>query len=83
MNSYNSFLKRHINLEINEIKRSYSKITIVPAKEKIEIVNNIAQSFDSGDALEPVRYISSLNDSRTESLLVEEAIEQKKKLQVT
>jgi len=56
---------------------------IVPAKEKIEIVNNIAQSFDSGDALEPVRYISSLNDSRTESLLVEEAIEQKKKLQVT
>ena len=56
---------------------------IVPAKEKIEIVNNIAQSFDSGDALEPVRYLSSLNDSRTESLLVEEAIEQKKKLQVT
>jgi hypothetical protein len=37
LNSYNSFLKRHINLEINEIKKIYSKITILPAKEKIEL----------------------------------------------
>jgi len=83
LNSYNSFLKRHINLEINEIKKIYSKITILPAKEKIETVNKIIQSFESGDTLEPVRYLSSLKDVKTELFLTEEPLEQKIKLQIT
>lgn len=83
LNSYNSFLKRHIKLEINEIKKIYSKITTLPTKEKIETVNKIIQSFESGDTLEPVRYLSSLKDSTTELFLVEEPLEQKIKLQVT
>jgi len=32
LNSYNSFLKRDIKLEINEIKKIYSKITTLPAE---------------------------------------------------
>ena len=83
LNSYNSFLKRHIKLEINEIKKIYSKITTLPTNEKIETVNKIIQSFESGDTLEPVRYLSSLKDSTTELFLVEEPLEQKIKLQVT
>jgi hypothetical protein len=47
LNSYNSFLKRHVKLEINEIKKIYSKITTLPTKEKIETVNKIIQSFES------------------------------------
>jgi hypothetical protein len=83
LNSYNSFLKRHIKLEINEIKKIYSKIITLPTNEKIKTVNKIIQSFESGDTLEPVRYLSSLKDSTTELFIVEEPLEQKIKLQVT
>ena len=83
LNSYNSFLKRHIKLEINEIKKIYSKITTLPSKEKSDTVNRIIKSFESGDTLEPVRYLSSLHDNKTESFLTEEPLEQKIKLQVT
>jgi hypothetical protein len=82
LNSYNSFLKRHIKLGINEIKKIYSRIAILPAKEKSDTVNKIINSFESGDTLEPVRYLSSLYESK-ELFLAEESFEQKIKLQVT
>ena len=82
LNSYNSFLKRHIKLGINEIKKIYSRITILPAKEKSDTVNRIITSFESGDTLEPVRYLSSLHEGK-ELFLGEESFEQKIKLQVT
>jgi len=83
LDSYNSFLKRHIKLEINEIKKIYSKITTLPAKEKMDTVSRIIQSFESGDTLEPVRYLSTLHDNKTELFLAEEPLEKKIKLQVT
>jgi hypothetical protein len=83
LDSYNSFLKRHIKLEINEIKKIYSKITTLPAKEKMETVSRIIQSFESGDTLEPVRYLSTLHDDKTELFLAEEPLEKRIKLQVT
>jgi hypothetical protein len=46
LNSHNSFLKRHIKLGVNEIKKIYSKITTLPAKEKIETINKIIQSLN-------------------------------------
>lgn len=83
LDSYNSYLKRHIKLEINEIKKIYSKITTLPSKEKSDTVNRIIKSFESGDTLEPVRYLSSLHDNKIELFLTEEPLEQKIKLQVT
>jgi hypothetical protein len=83
LESYNSYLKRHIKLEVNEIKKIYSKITTLPAKEKIDTVNRIIQSFESGDTLEPVRYLSTLHDNKSELFLAEEPLEKKIKLQVT
>jgi len=83
LDSYNSFLKRHIKLEINEIKKIYSKITTLPAKEKMDTVDRIIQSFESGDTLEPVRYLSTLHDDKTELFLAEEPLEKRIKLQVT
>jgi hypothetical protein len=80
LNSYNSFLKRHIKLEINEINEIneiYSKITTLPTIEKIETVNKIIQSFESGGTLEPVRYLSSLKNSTTELFLVEEPLDKR------
>ncbi len=49
----------------------------------MDTVNRIIQSFESGDTLEPVRYLSSLKDNKTELFLTEEPLEQKVKLQVT
>jgi hypothetical protein len=82
LDSYNSFLKRHIKLGINEIKKIYSRIATSPAKEKMETVNRIIDSFESGDTLEPVRCLSSLHESE-DVFLAEESFEQKIKLQVT
>jgi fluoride ion exporter CrcB/FEX len=83
LDSYNSYLKRHIKLEINEIKKIYSKITTLPSKEKSDTMNRIIKTFESGDTLEPVRYLSSLHENKTELFLTEEPLEQKIKLQVT
>jgi hypothetical protein len=83
LNSYNSFLKRHIKLEINEIKKIYSKITTLPIEAKMDTVNKIIQSFESADTLEPVRCLSSLQENKKELFLTEEPLEQKIKLQVT
>ena len=82
LDSYNSFLKRHIKLGINEIKKIYSRIATLPAEEKSDTVNRIITSFESGDTLEPVRYLSSLHEGK-ELFLAEESFEQKIKLQVT
>ena len=78
LDSYNSYLKRHIKLEVNEIKKIYSKITTLPAKEKMDTVSRIIQSFESGDTLEPVRYLSTLHDNKTELFLAEEPLEKNK-----
>lgn len=75
--------QKNIKLEINEIKKIYSKIITLPAKEKIDTVNRIIQSFESGDTLEPVSYLSSHKDTKTELFLTEEPLEQKMKSQVT
>ena len=82
LDSYNSHLKRHIKLGINEIKKIYSKIATSPEKEKTDTVNRIIGAFESGDTLEPVRYLSSIHETK-ESFLAEESFEQKIKLQVT
>jgi hypothetical protein len=74
---------KNIKLEINEIKKIYSKIITLPAKEKIDTVNRIIQSFESGDTLEPVSYLSSHKDTKRELFLTEEPLEQKIKLQIT
>ena len=83
LESCNSFLTRHIKLEVNEIKKIYSKFTTLPAKEKMDTVSRIIRSFESGDTLEPVRYLSTLHDNKRELFLAEEPLEKKIKLQVT
>jgi hypothetical protein len=52
-------------------------------EEKSDTVNRIIKSLVSGDALEPVRYLSSLHDNKTELFLTDEPFEQKIKVQVT
>jgi hypothetical protein len=51
-------------------------------EEKSDTVNRIIKSLVSGDALEPVLYLSSLHDNKTELFLAEEPLK-KIKVQVT
>ena len=66
-----------------KLKRSIQELPPFQQKKKMDTVNRIIQSFESGDTLEPVRYLSSLHESKTELFLAEEALQQKIKLQVT
>jgi hypothetical protein len=54
-------------------------------KKKIDTVNRIIQSFESGDTLEPepVSYLLLLKDTKRELFLTEEPLEQKIKSKVT
>ncbi len=44
----------------------------------MDTVSSIIQSFESGDTLEPVRYLSTLHDNKTELFLAEEPLEKNK-----
>ncbi|MGI8831694.1 MAG: hypothetical protein ACR2IS_03560, partial [Nitrososphaeraceae archaeon] len=52
LNSYNSYLRRYMKLEINDIKKIYSKLATLPDKEKDTAIEKIINSFESGDTLE-------------------------------
>ena len=63
-------------------RKFIQELPLVLQKKKMDTVNRIIDSFESGDTLEPVRYLSSLHDSK-ELFLAEESFEQKIKLQMT
>ena len=83
LNSYNSYLRRYIKLEIKDIKKIYSKLATLPDKEKDTHIEKIIQSFESGDTLEPLRYLSQFKESDSSVFLVEEPLHEKIKTQVT
>ncbi len=83
LNAYNSYLRRYIKLEIKDISRIYSKLTTLPDNEKDAAIAKIIKSFNSGDTLEPVRYLTSFKDPSSDVFLAEEPLQEKIKTQVT
>jgi hypothetical protein len=83
LNSYNSYLRRYLKLEIKDIKKIYSKLTTLPDKDKDAAIEKIMESFDSGDTLEPLRYLAQFKDADSDVLLAEEPLHEKIKTQVT
>ena len=49
----------------------------------MDTVNRIIQSFGSGDTLEPVPYLLTLHDNKTELFIAEEPLEKKIKVHVS
>jgi hypothetical protein len=72
---YNKFLKRNINLHINNIMKIYSKnITNSPLHQNKALIS-ISESFDSEDELKPLRYLSVfIPDTEAEQILTKESI---------
>jgi hypothetical protein len=83
LNSYDSYLKRNIDLQFNDIKQIIARIAMLPAKEKKEIMDKVGNGFESNDTLEPVRYLASFFEQKEKELLVEEPMEKKIKTQLT
>jgi hypothetical protein len=83
LNSYNSYLRRYMKLEIKDIKKIYSKLATLPDKEKDTAIEKIIESFESGDTLEPLRYLAQFKESDSDVFLVEEPLHEKIKTQVT
>lgn len=83
LNSYNSYLRRYLKLEIKDIKKIYSKLATLPDKDKDAAIGKVTECFDSGDTLEPLRYLAQFKDADSDVLLAEEPLHEKIKTQVT
>jgi hypothetical protein len=72
-----------MNLQIKDIKKIYSKLATLSDQEKDASIAKIIESFDSGDTLEPLRYLTQFKDPASDDFLIEEPIFDKIKTQVT
>ena len=52
-------------------------------RKKIRILKKLFESFESGDTLEPLRYLAQFKESDSSVFLVEEPLHEKIKTQVT
>jgi hypothetical protein len=72
---YDKFLRNTLNLEINNIRKIYSKILADPNLNKIESMRLISESFESNDKYEPIKSLSKiLNIKNPDTFLVDESI---------
>jgi hypothetical protein len=72
---YDKYLRRTLNVQINDIKKIYSKIMSDSNIDKNEAMRSIMGSFESGeDKLKPVKCFSRmLNIKKSEEFLVDES----------
>ena len=77
LNAYNSFLRRYLKLEINNLKKIYSKVTSSPLGARKKFRDSLDVSFDEGK-LQPLQLLSDyLNQEEKEQLLVKESFTRK------
>jgi hypothetical protein len=78
---YDKYLRRILNLEINDAKRVYSKILTDSNKNKNKSMQKIYESFGSSDKLAPINCLSELAPVKDDKVtfLVEESISKKMK----
>jgi hypothetical protein len=73
--TYDKYLRRTLNLEINNVKKIYSKILSDSNLNKNESFRLISGSFDGNDKLEPIKCFSKILDVKeTDTFLVDESI---------
>jgi hypothetical protein len=86
LNSYNSYLRRQIKLEISDLKKIYSRIASSPTSAKDEVINRVCKVFQKDMfefedyTLEPVRSLYKfLNIPDSQIFLTEEPLVNKLK----
>jgi hypothetical protein len=75
LDSYNRYLRRSLGLQINDIKKVYSKILSDTSLDKENIINELSITFDDlNDKFKPIRCLSdTLQISDTEHFLARES----------
>jgi hypothetical protein len=71
LNAYNAYLRRYLNLEINNLKKIYSKISSSPLTKRIRLRDSLDASFDHG------KLSKYLSPEEKEQLLVKESFPRK------
>jgi YVTN family beta-propeller protein len=65
LNSYNAYLRRHLDLNIPSMGAIYSKISKMPRNKKDETINQLCKIFTEenleNDSLTPVRYLYKIS----------------------
>lgn len=78
MNSYNKYIKRRVNLQMNELTKIYSKIGSTSPDERGKIIDSLSASFEKGsDNLEPMRILLPFSKLTEEEFLVEQRAREK------
>jgi hypothetical protein len=85
LNSYNKYLRRKLRLEIEEVKKIYSKFVFAEIAEKREIIKSVCESVEADDLnttniLKLAKYLSTLSKIPETELFVETTPVQKLKL---
>jgi hypothetical protein len=79
MNSYNSYLRRRIKLQMKDLKKAYSKIAVAGIEQKNNTFGKFALFFLSERSVEyntlfPLRELSKLLETPETDLLIEEPL---------
>jgi hypothetical protein len=79
LNSYNKYLKRCTNLQINDLTKIYSKISSATQRERESMIESISKSLEGGNknTLEPVKYLLTMSKTPEEEFLTEQPFRQK------
>jgi hypothetical protein len=73
---YDKYLRRRLNLEINNAKKIYSKILSDPNLDKNESIRMISESFNGRDKFQPIKVLSQIAnvEDDKDTFLVDESI---------
>ena len=76
---YNRYLRRNLNLQINDIKTIYSKLIIDPNVDKNKVIQSLSESFGNDkDKLKPAQSLLEIaNVQKTGNFLIEKSLGQK------
>jgi hypothetical protein len=78
LNSYNKYIRRSLGLEINDLKKVYSKILSDPALDKNNSIKELSIAFEDRDKFKTIKCLSGLlNVTDTEHFLAKEPIGKK------
>ena len=61
LNSYNKYLRRNLGLQINDLKRIYSRIISDPALDKNHSIEKLFAAFENNDKLKLTQCLSEIS----------------------
>jgi hypothetical protein len=78
VNSYNKYLKRCMNLQMNDLTKIYSKISSAPQEERERIIESLSDFLERGsNTLQPVKYLLTISKIPEEEFLTEQQLKEK------